>query len=130
MTARQHAKRNGVLVVGEHAVNIEPERAAGLLSQSAEETKDLVLAVVGAAERPDAQHVPGCILGDLLRQRGQVSLGKRVIAPACQLNVRVLGHGCLPVWPAWITRIHPRLGTIAPAAGSWHHPRGVGTCGP
>jgi hypothetical protein len=45
---------------------------------------------------------------------------------ACQLDVRVLGHGCLPFRSAWITRSIPSC-TIAPAvrpgitlnAGSW-----------
>jgi hypothetical protein len=39
--------------------------------------------------------VPGHVVGDQLRQRSQVSPGKRVIARAGQLNVRVLGHDCV-----------------------------------
>ena len=64
---RQRAQRHRVLVVGEHIVNVQPERAACLLGQPGEEIEDLVAAVVGAAERPDAQHVPGHIVGDQLR---------------------------------------------------------------
>src|SRR5215467_3758370 len=93
-----------------------PPPGCSLLGQPAEETEDLVPAVVGAAERPDAQCVPGHIVGDQLSQRRQVSLGKGFIASACQLDVRVLGHRCLRCRSAWIIRISPRLCTITPAA--------------
>src|SRR5271165_3369893 len=50
---RQPAQRHSVLVVGEHIVNIELERASCLLGQPAEEAEDLIPAAVIAAERPD-----------------------------------------------------------------------------
>src|SRR5215831_141407 len=49
---RQRAQRHGVLVVGEHIVNVEPERTACFLGQPDEEIEDLVAAVVSAAKRP------------------------------------------------------------------------------
>src|SRR5258708_21434814 len=54
----QRAQRDGVLVVGEHIMNIQPERAGCLLAQPGEETEDLVPAVVAAAQRPGSRHVP------------------------------------------------------------------------
>jgi hypothetical protein len=53
--------------LGEHIVDLEPERARCLLGQPAEESQYLVPAVVGAAERPGGQPVPGHIVGDPLR---------------------------------------------------------------
>lgn len=76
-----------MLVVGEHVVNVEPERASCLFGQPAEESEDLVPPVVVAAERPHASHVPGHVVGEQLRERSQVSLGKGVIAPAGQFDV-------------------------------------------
>ena len=52
-----------MIIVGEHIVDIQPERAASLLGQPAEETENLVLAVVVTAQRPDTLHVPDGIFG-------------------------------------------------------------------
>src|SRR5258708_33648189 len=42
----QGAQRDGVLVVGQHIMNIQPERAGCLRGQPGEETEDIVPAVV------------------------------------------------------------------------------------
>ena len=60
-------------------MDVQPERAAGLLGQPAEEAEHLIAAPVVAAERPDALGMPDCVVGDQLAERGQVSAAERCI---------------------------------------------------
>src|ERR1035438_5354349 len=103
-----------MLIIGEHIMHIQPERATRLFGQPGEETEDLIPAVVVAAERPGTSHVPGHLVGDQLRELSRVSLGERFVASACQRDIRVLTHDCPPLKAL---RIQSRLCTMTPPPG-------------
>jgi hypothetical protein len=87
------ADAHGVLVVGEHVVDVDLEGATGLLEEAAEHVDDLFLALVVAGEHVVPADVPHDVVGEQPVDRRHVSFGERCVALAQERDVGMLGHG-------------------------------------
>src|SRR5450759_1555780 len=110
--AYRPGQRHPVFVVAQDVVQLNPEVAPAQLSHTAEDREYGVTSHVIATQRAGARPVPHDIFAPELRDRRHVSLGKRLVPPPQQPNVRVLSHGTSP--PYYVTGL---LGHSAPRTG-------------